>query len=282
MRKLSGAFLFLAMSASAHTLHYGDYSVELTNTKQTTPSLNVQLNDGIYYAAMYADNAIPNTIKINYNDKVYWLGCPAGMYRPDGATKCVDCGLGHYCMGGNHRASCTGGAIACNGTNATSDAVADANLMNRVLSLDEVTTHIPQTDFSQWELVTCDTGDYKYQNLPFAPENSPDCGYTITLGVGTYLFTTRSDGFCTGVTDIITGRLNFSSSFNIAVFDRPVGYKGLFVTNYFYSYIDIAHAEYQSASYHIPSDFYCENRNKTNVTNLANSPVGHICVYKLK
>ena len=109
-----GCGLFIACASNARTLHYGDYSVDLTNTKKTTPALNIKISDSeTIYGALFAGTAPANTLRVDYNNTNYWLGpwCPAGTYLASGTTECRDCGIGHYCTGGRHRSVAIASAL---------------------------------------------------------------------------------------------------------------------------------------------------------------------------
>jgi hypothetical protein len=47
--------------------------------------------------------------------------CRPGTYLPSDSNDCADCGLGHYCAGGSHRAQCGECSLACQGNSAAID-----------------------------------------------------------------------------------------------------------------------------------------------------------------
>ena len=73
--KLLAFLLFLIAPAivDARVLHYGDYSVELSAEKHTTPALHVQIGDELVFGAMFTDAAPENSLRINVNDTNYWV-----------------------------------------------------------------------------------------------------------------------------------------------------------------------------------------------------------------
>ena len=61
-----------------HVLHIGDDVIYLKSTKLTTPSLNVGMDDGIFYANMTTtptpmNNATEHVLKIEYDGVVYYV-----------------------------------------------------------------------------------------------------------------------------------------------------------------------------------------------------------------
>ena len=68
--------MILCVSAHARTLHVGDNTIKLSQTKTTTPALHVRIGDELWYGNMVRC-ALPmneNTdkeLKVRYNDKIY-------------------------------------------------------------------------------------------------------------------------------------------------------------------------------------------------------------------
>ena len=61
-----------------HILHIGDDVVYLKSTKLTTPSLNIGMDDGIFYANMTTvptpmNNATEHFLKIEYDNQIYYV-----------------------------------------------------------------------------------------------------------------------------------------------------------------------------------------------------------------
>ena len=289
MRKFIFAISILAFSAHGATLHYGQYSTELTATQHTSPSLHVQMNDTIFYGALFDGAAPTGSLRITYNGTNYRLGpwCAAGTYLPDDARECTDCGIGYYCAGGRARTACTGGALACPGKNNIADATADASLMNRLLSLDEVNEHIHTTDATQWELVSCcsthittqygDTIRYDESQI-FLPDVG-GCPVNV-IAPGTYLFITSTypgSGVCS----------RGAMYQNMAVISQPSSFKQIHANNYFYIIVDTTSTNFQSKSFQTQVNYYCSavdeyNANVSNATDLINVNKDNMCVFKLK
>ncbi|MDR1337757.1 MAG: hypothetical protein LBJ73_01870 [Rickettsiales bacterium] len=212
--------------------------------------------------------------------------CVPGTYLPPDENDCSDCGIGYYCTGGIHRAPCTGGVIACSGMNHDADEFVSDNLMNRVLTMDEVNTYVPATDIAQWRQLSCCATQYSESydigignNLQLVNDYK-GCA-TNTIGPGTYLFTVRTGTFCTGRTDIFNGQANSASNFYIAVFDQPSSYKTFHANNVFWNFVDVGNATFTTWDFHVPTVSYCTSVNQTNVSNLASVP-REICVFELK
>ncbi|MDE6571413.1 MAG: hypothetical protein K2L95_04335 [Alphaproteobacteria bacterium] len=266
MRFLWGV-LFLGFVGGGHaaTLHFGANQTTLSGEKHTSPALAVKMDGTVYWGALFNNTA------------------PAGTYLPAGAVQCADCGMGYYCTGGQHRAPCSGGIIACPTTRAVADAT--TTLVNRVLSADEINTNVPVTDLSQWRQISCCStiyGDYYStlsQNLS-AVNTVRGCANGV-LGPGTYLFTVRTDAFCAGMTDPFGGAANCAYSANIAIFDHAVSYKTIHAENVFFHFLDIDGPTFTGWDFQIPTNWYCITDIRANVTGLAAVP-RTMCVYELK
>ncbi|MBR1380778.1 MAG: hypothetical protein IJ560_04320 [Alphaproteobacteria bacterium] len=219
--------------------------------------------------------------------------CNPGMW-PDG-NKCVDCGYGHYCMGGDHRAVCSGGIVGCNSTRNTTDHGIDERMANRTLTLDEVNNYVPESDMSQWELVSscldetlitkqslimpevtdiCNTA----QTLPHVKDTT-GCNYE-PLSPGTYLFTNYLSvgSFCK----------NGAAWSNIAVFTHPVSYKIIHVCNIWNIFLDTNHSEFTKYNIKLPQSSvgsngdYCLRQNISNVNDASTAGAGGLRVYRLR
>ena len=283
----------LCMNVHARTLHYDEYSVELTDTKYTSPALHILIDENeLVFGAMYELPAPEHTIHIEDNGTEYWVGpwCMAGTYLPPKSMECSDCGYGYYCSGGVARDVCLSGIIGCNTKTKSADVTVDESLLNRILTPDEVAQYIPVTDISDWEMVDqgISKGSLTGNMLPEAA-NNPEYGQTGTIGPGTYLFSIHpslsvdNKGACHG---------DLHSTF-FAIFNKPVSYKLLSAINSLYIFLDTEHPEFTSYNVWLPADFvtsdtycsdgpyYCCEVKWTNVTNVDN--IGRqIYIYKLK
>ncbi len=276
-----------ATNAGAHALHVGDTSITLGETKNTSPALAVSVDNKIYWGALFSDNAAANTLRVRFNGADYWLGefCSPGTYAPNGINTCIACGIGHYCTGGHHRASCTYGAISCPGTNHATDPAAPAGApINTLMTLEQVNEFMPVTDISQWTQISkCN----KFIHATYAePEsvNNPDnaCAHGV-IGPGTYLFLSRYP--TPGYTDSISGVPGISQAF-IAVFDHPVEYRSVHGNNIFQHFVDTNHAQYETWTLTTGGCVGCwtyVNTNATNISNLADTDFDlQLSVYELK
>lgn len=266
-------------------MHIGNSTVPLTATRKTSPTLAVRINNTISYGALFSDDAPSGTMRFNVDGAVYWLGeyCAPGQYIPAGQFRCADCGMGHYCMGGRHRAVCSGGAIACPGTQATADASAPG-LVNRLLTAQEIADNIPATDLSQWQMISCCSGPTHgwtdlYKDLSGVNTYQGCAGGK--LEPGTYLFAVRPDGFCAGNTDPISGSESSAFSTNILIADHDISYKSIHDMNVYYHFVDIDGPEFTGWDIKVPAESYCSTTIRTNITGLENVPRS-LCVYKLK
>ncbi len=274
-----------APAAHAATLHFGAAAVELTPVRYTSPSLAVQMTDGTYWGALYNDNAPGGTLRINVGGTKYWLGayCAPGTYLAAGATGCVDCGLGHFCMGGRHRAPCSGGIIACPTTRASADADAPT-MVNRVLTADEINANVPPTKLSQWHEISCCSTPYDdyYHTLnnDWSAINRVNGCAGGTLAAGTYLFTVRTGTFCSTAIDPFDGLENAAYSAHIAIYDHAVSYKTIHANSIYYHFLDTRGPVFTAWNTQIPINF-CQVDIRANVDGLANVP-RTMCVYVLK
>ena len=71
-------FIFIAFCAHARTLHVGDSTIKLSQTKTTTPALHIKVDGEIWYGNMGRCQLPMNEntdkeLKIKYNDKEYWV-----------------------------------------------------------------------------------------------------------------------------------------------------------------------------------------------------------------
>ena len=63
-------FIFIAFCAHARTLHVGDSTIKLSQTKTTTPALHIKVDGEIWYGNM-CTNFNTNSLHIKYNGTVY-------------------------------------------------------------------------------------------------------------------------------------------------------------------------------------------------------------------
>ncbi len=274
------ALFFLSHPGWAITLHMDGVAVSLDQTRHTHPSLVIQTAERKWFGALFTGSAPGRTLHVSVNGTDYWLGqwCRPGTYRADGFFQCQDCGLGHYCTGGAHRAPCSGGIIACPDIHATTDARADT-MVNRVLMVDEVTKQVPGTDMSQWRILRSDSaqvpGDYlkKIKNdLSLVNTVPVDVG---VIGPGTYLFVQKAGSVCPA--SMGTGYSSF-----IMVFDHPVSYKMIHAENVFYTFIDVDGPEFTGWDIKLSPEHYCTTRDEANVANMDKSSGFQLFVYELK
>lgn len=259
--------IFISSVAVAKTLHYGDNSIELTDSQRTYPALHIQIDpDTTVYSAMYDTIAPKNTLRISYNDTQYWLGpwCEPGSYLPPDKTECTSCGIGYYCTGGMARSACDGGIISCRTPNNATNLTAPDVVLNHFLTLDEVIeSDIPQTDMTQWTLLSQCNNIICY-NVPDRLYNT-DCGCDVgTLEPGTYLF--------------LTNYSKTSKNAEIAVFDHPVGYMIQHSTGVYAVLIDTNNPTY--IAYTLQSLAYTSSVNNTNIIGVE-EPGGGLYIYKL-
>lgn len=274
-------------------LHYENTSIRLDTVRRTIPALTIGLADGVYYGSLNAGNAPAGALHVGNQ----WVAqnCAPGTYSVDGLSACTDCGLGHYCTGGMHRAACTYGAIGCPGANETADGARPAGApINTFMNLDDVKKYIPATDISQWRMVSCcreqsPGGVFADWHNPETLNDARAACANGTLGPGTYLFTTQysySDGRDTPI-DSIAGGVGNASAF-IAVFDHSVGYRSIHGNSLFQHFVDTNNAAYQSWTISTaPTDGnWFVNKNETNVSNIPDSPLYSspymMCVFELK
>lgn len=281
-------FLFIFCTASnaiGATLHMGDKLFRLSTHKNTSPALATIIGDQYFYGALYSGPATSDTAHIQYGNE-YWLGqnCEPGTYSENGTTECINCGIGHYCTGGIHRATCTYGAISCNNTIHSMDPSENAPL-NRFLTLDEVNKFFPVTDFSDWRLLS-NCGEHlgaTSDDLTSPNILSKACA-SGTIGPGAYLFVTRyRGGGVSSFTDCVSDTYGGITSAFIAVFNHPVGYASIHGVSIFQHFVDTEHAQYET--YTISSSRgWNTNRNETNISNLINLPEESrlLAVYELK
>ena len=264
-------------------LHYGNTTIRLDSVRRTEPALAVGFGTGVSYGALYADNAPTGALRIGD----HWLAqnCAPGTYSVDGLSACTDCGLGHYCTGGIHRAACTGGIIGCNGTTATMDAPAPA-LANKFLTLSDVTANVPPTDIGQWELLAWADGSGTEIWADVYDKNTINDVRSAALhqviGPGTYLFVAH---YTTGGEDVdsVTGIMGSVTTAKIAVFDHPVEYRAIHGGDIFQFFIDTIHTPYQS--YTISSAALGQwhaNEYECNVSGISHFRGTYLAVYELK
>lgn len=281
--------------ANAHILHIGNTSVPLSENKNTSPALAVDMDNKIYWGALYTDTAPANTLRIQIDDINYWLGeyCTPGTYAAAGTNACIACGIGHYCTGGHARETCTYGAISCPGTTHSTDAElpsgADAAI-NNFMTADQVTQYIPPTDISQWERIMCgsafvDTNVTSWNpgtiNLPYA--------YSAQgiIGPGTYLFVSRYNNTnVIGTQDSLEPNKIGMTTIKMAVFNKPVGVRSLHANDIFQFFVDTEHAPYQAYTISsTPIGAWGQNTNTSNVSNIPSVlPLSreNLCVFELK
>ena len=244
MRKFFIALMCLfVFDVSARTLHYGEKSVELTNTQYTTPALHILIGGTEHiYGALYNHTVAPtNTVRVLYQGKTYWLGpwCAWRRYLSAIGPECIDI---------------------------------PEDALNRFLTLAEVNKYIVPTDISQWELISvCNEmlGLEKCNKDIEVAKNMPECGCAAgTLQPGAYLF--REYYYQSG-----NGPWPKSQ---IVIFDHPVGYRSQHSRGVFESLIDTEHETFES--YTLATPYYTSVQESTNVANMPS--VHNIYVYRLK
>lgn len=198
--------ILVCANTHARTLHYGNSSVELTDTKKTSPALHIQINNEKWYGALFdASTAPTSALHIAYGGNEYWVGpwCAWRGYMPAGTGKCVDI---------------------------------PTELFNRFLTLDEANKYIIPTDITQWELISdCNTFICQGSDVDFR-NNPKECAcVTGTLQPGTYLFFERYSG---GSAPYINAQ--------IAIFNHAVGYVSMHASSVFSSLIDTEHETFVS------------------------------------
>lgn len=292
MKYVFAIFIFVCVSNSfAAALHFGEYSVEATPVKHTTPSLNIinEFGERFYVAAYDTMPAPKNVFHVKTVDKEYHLGpwCDAGYYASRETNKCVPCGYGHFCTGGNHRESCTYGIIACNTKTASYDPPMPAgteNMYNRALTMAEVNQYVPITDITDW-------GKIFYNFIPqqkscTSGENYPDNPdlqrFDHTVGPGTYIIVHEYP--VSNQTGSVSNRSDHIETAYIAIFDHTVVYRPVHVCNFFANYFDISHIPYEKYDLVYPHSFGESNDNITNVENLNTifTSTGALGLYELK
>ncbi len=281
-----------ATNANAVALHIGDASIPLSNTKNTSPALAVNVRDKIYYGALFSDSPASKTLRIEYKGTNYWLGefCAPGTYAPSGTNTCIACGIGHYCTGGHHRQSCTYGAIGCPGTqHALDGALPDGAPINAFMTLTQVNEFIPVTDADQWKKLSCCSAQHSVAtpNNPSELNNIQNACATGTIGPGTYLFSTHYELSTWVRIDSITGNIGSMSNAVIAVFDHPVSYASIHGDNIYQHFIDTEHPTYTEwdISTAPVGGWTTVNKNDTNISDIINiigSATYSLCVYELK
>jgi len=277
-------FILISCPAFGLSLHYGDASVPLSETKNTSPALAINVADKIYYGALFSDTPASNTLRVQFNGTDYWLGefCAPGTYAPSGTNTCIACGIGHYCTGGHNRAPCTYGAISCSNTNHASDGtMPDGAPINKFMTLDEVNEFMPITYFSNWGLLS------RCYNFGLGTPDELTTGTSHacaakTIGPGTYLFIARYNS--TNYIDSINGCNDHFSNAFIAVFDHPVGYISVHGKDIYQHFVDTDHAQYEKYTISTrPIGGWNQNINATNIPNLNQMPhTAELYVYELK
>ena len=284
-----------AFAVKTRNLHYGEKSEPLFSDRKSTPALIVQIEEVLHYGYLTPGVVSGKLIIEKSPGERYSLtvppSCAPGTYSDDSYIPCQPCGIGHYCTGGNNRQACTWGACGCTGTNHTTDNMSPSGcsgILNREMTLAEVEQWIPVTDMSQWRMLSgCHTQYAPWYgegtSVPGYMNTAPGCA-TATIGPGTYLFIIRTGGFCSGNIDMFSGAANSTTNLRIIVFDHPVSYKTLHVTNSYYNWVDLNNTEFTSYSFRVPSPaVFCTNGNYTNITGLpgaANTTT--IYVFELK
>lgn len=285
-------FCLCTTSILAEALHFGNYSIDVTTVKHTTPSLNIMNKFGqMFYIAAYDTTPVPkNTLRIEYSGKEYFLGpwCDAGQYPSPDTNICVPCGYGYYCTGGNHREPCTYGIIACNRTNNTynpSMPTGTENMYNRALTMDEVNQYVPITDFSNWKLKH---GTGYNESIPCneSVNSSIFQEHDKEITSGTYLVMHHHCDNDTKKIGAISGRIGCVSTAYIVIFDHNVIYRPVAICNNIGNYFDTSHIPYVAYDLRLPDNtnhifpYASVNENVTNVNNINTS--GHVVLYELK
>ena len=271
--------LFFNAACYARMLHFGDRSVPLNSTRNTSPALAVSIADEKWYGAMYSSAAPTGALRLRVGAKDYWVGkwCEPGQYLMNN-SECVNCGMGHYCTGGLHRAVCTYGAIGCPEVNFSRNANAQPDGLgnvNKFMTLSAVEKFIPKSDISVWRRVkSCAKINQNINSSNIDDFSVDEMCMGGTIGPGTYLFVARYKG--PGISDkpnlidALDGRSASVSYAYMAVFDQPVGYAGILGNNIVQFFIDTAHEKYVSATTsYAPVGQWNTNTNNTNVTGLA-------------
>ncbi|MDR0726635.1 MAG: hypothetical protein LBF37_01065 [Rickettsiales bacterium] len=243
----------------------------------------------------YAVAAVPNVIAKSFVDfnfgKIKY--CSAGTYLSALSNDCMDCGLGHYCMGGSSRDDCTYGIIACSGVNHLSDPalpnIAQGKI-NTLLSLGDIESiGIPATDFSAYEQISCCSQQDAsiHQNLATLLAGQR-CANGV-IGPGTYMFV-ETYPYSSWMGDVrpvnaINGNIGYGSA-HLVVFDHPVAYTSAHGAGVYQSFVDVNHTTFQEISFTAPGGGntwrWEVNENQTNVSGLAAAPGLGLCVYKLR
>lgn len=258
------------------TLHIGNKSFRLDTQKRTSPSLATIIDNQYFYGVLYPGTAPTPTAYVQYDDK-YWIGqnCPAGTYSANGIDPCIQCGIGHYCTGANQRNSCTYGAIACPDATNETDAPSPIDApINQTMTLDDVNKLIPETDITQWRMLSC-CSYYVYADInnPSSLNDVNNACATGTIGPGTYLFIAR---YTSTSNSII-------SSEHIAVFDHPVSYASIHGSNIFQHFIDLNHTTYTEYTFSTMPGYWYNNKHAANVQNIQSVVGDHnLCVFELK
>ena len=281
-----------ASSAFAAALHFGEYSVDATTVKHTTPSLNIinEFGERFYVAAYDTMPAPKNVFHVKTVDKEYYLGpwCDAGYYASRETNKCVPCGYGHFCTGGNHRETCTYGIIACNTTTNSFDPPMPAgteNMYNRALTMAEVNQYVPVTDISDWGKepsaaydgsIPCNTS---VNDPVFEPRDKE-------IGRGTYLVMHRHYTNAFTRNGAISGTYGRVESAYIVVFDHSVIYRPISMCNNIGNYFDTLHIPYVAYDLRLPDGegypYASVNENITNINNIQQARNTDANLYELK
>lgn len=278
--------------ANAHILHIGNTSVPLSKNKNTSPALAVDMDNKIYWGALYTDTAPANTLRIQIDDTNYWLGeyCTPGTYAAAGTNTCIACGIGHYCTGGHARKTCTYGAVSCPGTTHSTDAPPPDGAtaaINNFMSQEQVNQYIPPTDISQWKKImrriqgmNPNITWYDSDSINIAEENSA----AGIIGPGTYLFVSRYNNFGDKPDSLESDKTGVSTT-KIAVFSKPVGVRAIHGNNIFQFFVDTEHAPYQAYTISsTPIGGWMQNQNTANVSNIpSTTPLGwELNIFELK
>jgi len=283
------AFVCAAYAAQTRTLHIGTSSVPLFLDKKSSPALAVQIENTVWYGFLASGTAPGRLVTEMPSGERYHLrspDCEAGTFSTSGSIPCQPCGQGHFCTGGSHRAACTGGACACDGTDHASNPVVPVHcLTNRMLTLAELqSANIAATSFADWQEVRCITAHACHRGTATTPTATNTCAIG-TIGPGTYLFTTRhTNGGASGTRDSFSNTLGTSvSSANIAIFDRQVGYNILHAEGTYFNFVDTNRSNFISWTIRSPNaPNFNANLNATNVSGLNQIGAATLCIFRLK
>jgi hypothetical protein len=213
--------------------------------------------------------------------------CAPGTYLAAGNNDCQNCGAGYYCEGGAHRQECVYKIATCPEINHSAENIPSSwnGIFNKPLTLAEVNSMgIQATDISQWRNLGCSR--YNEHGADFDDHAAIDAatgGIKGTIGPGVYLFTESNNH-----SECPTSCYNS----NIAVFDRPAGYKSVHSTTGvstvpYHIFVDTNNAVYSSYTIRFPVSFWGYYVKETNISGIESAPFvawdnnPELCVWEL-